>query len=288
MKKRIPSFDIYKTLGNDASVIFQHLEASYHEYDSNQAHRHNYYEIIYFETSGGEHEIDFITYPIKAHALHLICPDQVHVLRRKANVTGYILAFSSDLLFALSQSKTLNNELLSFESLSASPIMDLSASSKTQLVELMQQLQTECKNKDESRALMLSLLVCQLLILIKRNSSATQLTNKNSRLYLEFKKLVKQHFLKVSAVSEYAKMLCISAGHLNDSIKAASGKNAKALIQEHIELEAKRLLYHSDQTIKEIAFHLNFEDASHFTRSFKKATGSTPLEFRNDTREKYH
>ena len=269
-------------------MAVQKLEESYHNYDSNQAHRHNYYEIIYFNESGGEHEIDFCNYPICRHAVHLIAPEQVHILKRKSNVTGYVLAFSSDLILGISQNKDLMKDLLFFESLNSLPIIDLSSSSAKQFVDTVEQIGIEYKNSAHNKNAMLSLLVCQLLILLGRNYVNIENKNSNHRLITEFKNLVKEQFLQTTTVSDYANMLCITPGHLNDTVKKVTGKNAKTIIQEQIILEAKRMLYHSNQSIKEIAFYLKFEDSSHFNRFFKKITGLSPLDFRIHIREKYH
>ncbi len=48
----------------------------------------------------------------------------------------------------------------------------------------------------------------------------------------------------------------------------------------HIVQEAKRLLRYSDNSIAEIAFALDFSDASHFVKYFKRHSGQTPKAFR--------
>jgi AraC-like DNA-binding protein len=58
------------------------------------------------------------------------------------------------------------------------------------------------------------------------------------------------------------------------------GKTVTDMIQERIVMEAKRLLFHSDLSVKEIGYSLGFEDAAYFNRAFKKKAGTTPLEFR--------
>ncbi|MFY7877156.1 MAG: helix-turn-helix domain-containing protein, partial [Pirellula sp.] len=75
-------------------------------------------------------------------------------------------------------------------------------------------------------------------------------------------------FLEHRTVQEYADRLAISPGHLNDSVRNACGKSAKDMIQEQLVLEAKRMLYHSNYSIKEIAVHLGFDDPSYFNRFF--------------------
>jgi AraC-like DNA-binding protein len=282
----IPSHNIYKTLGTDTAFLLQRLEQSYHEYDSQHAHRHNYFEILFFEASGGAHEIDFACHEISASSVHLVSPEQVHVLRRERQVTGYVLAFSEDLFVGLGSREWLESQQLF--SGSASPVIHLSPESLASFRLVLRQLEEEYKQPCEGQAFMLCLLVCQLLVLLKRNQVGADLSNPSNRITDAFKKLLQKHFLELSSVSAYAGRLHISAGHLNDSVKQSTGKNAKTLILEALILEARRLLYHSDKTIKEIALQLNFEDASHFTRTFRKATGLTPLEFRTQIREKYH
>jgi AraC family transcriptional activator of pobA len=52
------------------------------------------------------------------------------------------------------------------------------------------------------------------------------------------------------------------------------------VIRDRVLLEAKRLLTNADMTAAEIAYELNFEDNSYFSRFFKKYEGVGPDEFR--------
>jgi AraC-like DNA-binding protein len=96
-----------------------------------------------------------------------------------------------------------------------------------------------------------------------------------------------ESYKQLHEVADYASLLNISPGHLSDVVKQQSGKPAIAHIHERLVLEAKRLLFHTDQVIKEIAFHLGFEDASYFSRFFKRLTGQTPQAYRDNFREMY-
>lgn len=81
-------------------------------------------------------------------------------------------------------------------------------------------------------------------------------------------------------MTEYADMLHISSNHLNKVIKKETGKTAHELIEEMLLLEAKALILHTDLSVAEIGYHLNFADPSHFNKFFKKLSGVTPLQYR--------
>jgi AraC family transcriptional regulator, transcriptional activator of pobA len=99
---------------------------------------------------------------------------------------------------------------------------------------------------------------------------------------------IEETYTQLHEVAAYADMLNISAGHLSELVKEQSGKPAIVHIHERLILEAKRLLFHSDYAIKEIAFRLGFEDASYFNRFFKRLTTYTPAYYRSNFREMYH
>jgi len=44
---------------------------------------------------------------------------------------------------------------------------------------------------------------------------------------------------------------------------------------------AKQKLLSDDETINEIAYELGFKYPAHFTRTFKKSTAMTPIEYRS-------
>ena len=82
-------------------------------------------------------------------------------------------------------------------------------------------------------------------------------------------------------MTDYAKMLLVSADHLNRIIKSNSDNTAHGLIDEMLLRETKAYLLHTELSIAEIAYKLEFSDPSHFNKFFKKLTDLTPLQFRN-------
>ncbi|MBL4658385.1 MAG: helix-turn-helix domain-containing protein [Flavobacteriales bacterium] len=88
-------------------------------------------------------------------------------------------------------------------------------------------------------------------------------------------------------VKEYADLLSTTSEHLNGETKKVRGKTASDLISDRIILEAKRLLMYSEFSNKEIAYFLNYEDPSYFSRFFKNKIGISPSEFRDNLQKKY-
>jgi AraC-like DNA-binding protein len=114
-------------------------------------------------------------------------------------------------------------------------------------------------------------------------------TLNNGRLLVKrMKELLETEYARLHQVSDYARLLNVSPGHLNDTIKDHTGQSAITLIHDRILLEAKRALFHADVSVKEIGGQLGFDDAAYFNRFFKRVAGETPLQFRNAIREKYH
>ena len=78
-----------------------------------------------------------------------------------------------------------------------------------------------------------------------------------------------------------ANKLGMTVDRLNDHVKRSTGVTAGHLIRQRVLTEAKRQLVFTTQPIQDIAAELAFADPSHFARFFRKATGITPHEFRD-------
>ena len=82
-------------------------------------------------------------------------------------------------------------------------------------------------------------------------------------------------------VAYFADKLCLSTGYFGDLIKKETGMTAQRYIQNMIIDLSKRDLLGSDLPVAEIAYSLGFDYPQHFTRLFKKQTGFSPTEYRN-------
>jgi AraC-like DNA-binding protein len=291
-EKIIPSYDLYKTLGDAMGFEFCKLEDAYNPYDATLPHRHNYYEILFFNASGGTHEIDFTSFPIRKNSLHFISPEQVHLLRRDKKVSGYVLSFSKDFCYEETTGVEFIDSFPFFNNPYAAPIVRLREIEKKYISEIIEKINSEYFSPGEDMANVLSAYLTILLITAKRfykpENSSGKIIPPRTELTRRFKKEVEKNFLKIKSVSGYSKLLHITSGHLNDTVHHDTGRTASEIIHERIILEAKRLLYRSEKSVKEIAYALDYDDPSYFVKFFKTHTKDTPENFRRQIREKYH
>jgi len=292
-RKSIPTYDLYKTLSKAVPFEFSLLENAYQPYNASLPHRHNYYEVLYFREGGGEHEIDFNTYPVQANSLHFVSPEQVHLLRREKHVTGFVISFAREFCIDGYGGISFPGSFPFFDNPYIAPVAKAERpADQEELLELFNRISTTYTSDRDDRDFILACNLSLLLVISRRlfgvHDEPGKKMNQRSELVRKFRQLVDQHYVQIKSVSEYSNLLHISSGHLNDTVQRETGKTASEIIYDRILLEAKRMLYHSQKSIKEIAFALNYDDPSYFIKFFKTHVHDTPEHFRISSREKYH
>jgi AraC-like DNA-binding protein len=101
----------------------------------------------------------------------------------------------------------------------------------------------------------------------------------------QFRILVRKEFRTIKSPSLYAEILNISAGYLTEIVSKTTGKSTLYWIHQEILVEAKRLLFFTNCTVKEIAYQLGYNDHTYFSRLFSKLEGVSPLSFREKIRK---
>lgn len=81
-------------------------------------------------------------------------------------------------------------------------------------------------------------------------------------------------------VNFMASQLNTSSRYLSDLLKQETGKTALEHIHISLIDEAKNLLLNNKNPISQTAYELGFENLSYFSRFFKKETGFTPIQYR--------
>ena len=105
--------------------------------------------------------------------------------------------------------------------------------------------------------------------------------NRKNKICKDFFILVNQHLREERNLKFYADKLCISPKHLSLLIKETTGLSANRLITDAVIHEAKRLLQHSGNSVKEISYLLNFPNQSFFGKYFKREVGLSPSNYQN-------
>ena len=106
------------------------------------------------------------------------------------------------------------------------------------------------------------------------------LPESGNAIFKQFRELVEENYATWHSASQYADKLNITPDHLNRTIKSCIGKTTKEYIHARLSIAAKRMLYFSDLSNKEVGYKLGFSEPSNFSAFFKKNTGYSPNEFK--------
>ncbi len=241
---------------------------------TDEPHRHNFYTVLLINKAVGTHYVDFNAYELGTNQVFFISPGQVHQVEEKQMSEGYALLFSNQFLIENNIPVAFIEDLNLFNDHGHTPPLDISN-------EEFSILQTYCesicdlnnrnlKYHEQAIGAYLKLFLIQCNNACQLTVDNTQHKEAGNSILRNFKELVNYNFDKWHQTSEYAEALHVSPDHLNRVIKSLVGKTAKEFIQSRITIAAKRMLYFSPLSTKEIAYELGFSEPAHFSSFFKK------------------
>jgi AraC family transcriptional regulator, transcriptional activator of pobA len=245
-----------------------------------KSHRHDFYLGLYISQGSGTHTIDFVDYPVKSNAFYLMTPGQVHAWNLAPDTDGYFFFFVPA-FYQMGQQEADLTAFPFFQSFHPSPYIQLPGCD-TVINMIIREMLKEYKTSTPDAPLLRSYLEVVLRKLTRERDvpiggdATPNATHKLRRL----EELINRHYRELKQPHEYAELMNLSASYLNNVCKTVVGKTLSDLINERVVLEAKRFFSYADLTISQVAAKLNFADPSYFIRFFKKHTGQTPEQFR--------
>ena len=247
-------------------------------------HRTGFYHIIWFQQGNPTHLVDFKPLKIKPNTLLFLNKDTVQRFDNKTKFEAKAFIFT-DSFFCKTETdaKFLRNNILFNDLFSVSQIQI--ENNKKLFALLLQQMTNELQNvRDNSQADILKNLLHNFLLYSEREKRKQNFVeikkDANLDYVMLFKDLLEINYKTQKQVNYYAKEMLISEKRLNQATSKIFGKTPKEIIDDRIMLEAKRILAHTNESVKEICFYLGFEEPTNFIKYFKKHSTIRPTEFR--------
>ena len=249
------------------------------------AHRDDHYIFLLLETGWGKMMVDFNLQVLKENTAIFVLPGQVHDYKGSSpDASGWFLAIDAglipDLFRAVLEDPFLVTKPLVMNNAEIEPLLQC-----LRLVSAVKKQRDSVYSRQSLYSLLASFVGIVADLYAGRCGTAEGKLSRSKVITLEFRQMVAQRFKTLKSPGEYAEALHLSLSYLNEIVKETTGFTVSYWIQQEIVLEAKRLLYYSQCSVKEIAHELGYEDHTYFSRLFKKQVGQTPGEFRGEYRE---
>ena len=254
-------------------------------------HRYEFHTLVCVTQGTSTQMVDFQSVTCAPGSLLVVRAGQAHNYGPDEEWDGWNLLFRPE--FVLPVSTTAHDLKLSLDLERLPEHMALSTQELRKVTDLLQQMREDTlldAPQEDVHALLrhqLHTLLTRLSILQGRRQTQAPLISPASQRFQRFQQLVDKRFAQWHQVADYANQLGYTEKSLARAVAAAAGTTAKSFIAARINLEAKRLLVHLDMPVATIADQLGFDEATNFSKFFKREVGCTPAEFRRRQRLPY-
>ncbi|MBJ6369246.1 AraC family transcriptional regulator [Snuella sedimenti] len=238
-------------------------------------HRHNkYLELVFFSKGSGFHYMDLKSYAIKPPVVFLIKKGEVHHWEIDSKPKGYVIIIKEAFL-EKTLDKHINTLLFKLDSKQKINIPEKDLTIRKLFKILCQEANQENAQQDIVEGL-LKALISKIASYSSLDGIKMNTVDTATRFLDILSKTLKNN------VGFYAELLNVTPQNLNQICQKSYNKTASLVIADFLIKEAKRLLVYTSKSVSEIAFHFDFKDVSHFIKYFKRHTGHTPLQFKNN------
>lgn len=242
------------------------------------AHKDEYYLFFFLQKGTVQFMIDFKEIELKENSILCIVPGQVHSPAGMSDLEGWFLAI--DAMFVKDEYKEVFSRLYFPNNI---PRLSQEKSEELRQCISLVHKKYSAQNKLIGQRIFLDLVSSYIGLFAEIFQQELPLLkgNRMKEIASQFKALLTTSYQTMKRPNEYAAALRISPVYLNEAVKNTTGFPVRDCIRNEIIVQAKRLLYYTDMTIKEIAIELGYVDWAYFTRMFTKSTKVTPSQFRH-------
>lgn len=265
----------FKVLPFQSNTYFDHLQ------------RLNFFSLILILEGEGIIRVDLSEYELKKNQLLCFTPYQPFLIQAEQKLEGVAIHFHSDFFCIVKHQKEVSCNGILFNNIYQSPILTLDEKDKEQLLSVIEDMKCEMSNSSLAQNdLIISYLKIFLIhatrMKLKKSPNENLQNEKNTEpeLLQSLKNAIETYFKQKHSASDYANILNTNARSLAALSKKYFDKTITDLISERIIIEAKRELYLTSKSVREIAFELGFSDEFYFSRFFKNTTDISPSMYR--------
>lgn len=240
-------------------------------------HRDDYYIFLLVEEGKDTVLIDFEEREITGSNIYYILPGQVHHSGGKINACGWFLAVDS--LLVKSEYKEIFEKAI-IAGYTPKPNEDTINALRSCATIIYKRLQSNKQNIGQQILHDLLSAYIGMIAEVYQEGLFPSANKRSAIITYEFKNLLSVNYRSMKQPSQYAAKMNISPIYLYEAVKQTTGQSVSNYIHNEIVIQAKRLLFYSDKSVKEIALELGYEDYAYFIRLFTKTSKLSPTQFR--------
>jgi AraC-like DNA-binding protein len=232
-----------------------------------------FFQILQIQSGTATEEIDFVQQHLRPGRLSFIRPGQVHRLWLSTHCQARLLLFEPS--FTQAGEHDADHKRIH-------PLLKSNPETRAAIDSLCNEY-AQVTNHPTTRHIIFHDLQSLLLRLQRQSESTPASTlhpSSQKQLFQNFEALLDRVYAEHRSVATLARQLGSAEKTLNRACLAVTGLAPKSLIQQRVTLEARRILAHTDQPVKEIAATLGFTQPTNFVKFFRHTTGELPTSFR--------
>jgi AraC-like DNA-binding protein len=240
-------------------------------------HRHDHEELLIITHGKPVHYLDFTKEELQSPVIVYVAQGKVHSFIPDAETQGWIIRYKNELV-PQSRFNFYSNFL---DQIKYQLSDDYCSTTLNSLCEIMlKEYQQEPVNYQIIKHL-LSALLAKLESDSRKEYLDSQSANHSQHItFNNFLKILEFNFMRAESTDFYAEKLNMSSRNLNLISQSVFGKSITEIIETRKLIEARALLLNTGKSVSEIGYDLGYNEKSYFSRVFRKKTGVTPTEFR--------